>query len=71
MTAFTRLPNVFAWEDGQQWYYVRDQSRAPKNAAEAWHFHDGQAVVIAISRGTSGAFIRDEKIWNGASLGGG
>lgn len=70
MTSFTRSPNVFAWENGRQWYYVQDRSRAPKNAVEARQFHDGQSVVIAISNGTSGAFIRDAKPWNGANLGG-
>lgn len=70
MTAFTRLPNVLAWQDGEQWYYVQDRSRAPAGAVEAQQFNDGQGVVLAVNRGTSGVFIRDAKPWYGASLNG-
>ncbi|BBO33693.1 hypothetical protein [Lacipirellula parvula] len=63
MPAYTRLPNVFAWEEGGRWYYVQDRSAAPPEAEEVRCFHDGLATVLSINRGTNGAFIRDALPW--------
>ncbi|WP_428303642.1 hypothetical protein [Lacipirellula sp.] len=67
MPSYTRLPNVFAWEDGGQWYYVQDRTAAPPAAVEVRCFNDGTANVLAINKGTSGAFVRDALPWSGAS----
>ena len=65
MPSYTRLPNVFAWEDQGQWYYVQDRATAPPEATETRCFNDGTALVLSINKGTSGAFVRDALPWTG------
>ncbi|WP_428303686.1 hypothetical protein [Lacipirellula sp.] len=69
MPTYDRLPNVFAWEQAGQWYYVQDRAAAPPEALEARWFHDGTANVLSINRGTSGVFVRDAIPWNGRAAG--
>jgi hypothetical protein len=64
MPSYTRLPNVFAWEDAGRWFYVQDRAAAPAEAQEVRCFHDGTATVLSINRGASGAFIRDAMPWS-------
>jgi hypothetical protein len=63
MPAFHRLPNVFAWRDGRQWYFVQDRERAPPEAIEARLTQDGDTLILSIHQGTSGALVRDPLPW--------
>lgn len=62
MPNFSQLPNVFAWQHGNQWFYAEERSQAPANAVEMWRLDDGNEIFLSASRGTKGAFIRGAKL---------
>lgn len=64
MQGFSKLPNVFAWQDEGQWYYVDDQREAPSHAVEMWRLDDGNEVFLSVSRGAKGSFVRGAKRLN-------
>lgn len=63
MHRYTQMANVFAWQNGQQWYYVRDRTLAPQKATEARFFRDDYGATLSIDRVTSGVFVRNAKHW--------
>lgn len=58
MEGFSKLANVFAWQEDGQWYYVEDYKKAPTDSTEMWRLYDGNEIFLSVSRGTKGTFIR-------------
>lgn len=65
MQGFSKLPNVFAWQENDQWYYVEDHTEAPAHSVEMWRLYDGNEIFLSVSRGTKGTFIRGAKRLDG------
>ncbi|WP_428308479.1 hypothetical protein [Lacipirellula sp.] len=61
MPNFSKLPNVFAWQHEDQWYYAEERSKAPSHAIEMSRLDDGREILLSISHGVKGSFIRNAK----------